>query len=150
MLIAEARVETDRPGRYLTQVCQHLSNRGRHLGTGKGRQMRHRPGGDRGNHPQPVAAEQVRVEWSETEGTVTFPGGQCVLRAVGGALLLRAEAADTATLEFIENLIASHIDRFSRREPLTVTWQRSEALTTQPRPGGAAGSGGPAGQGGGA
>ena len=150
MLIAEARVETNRPGRYLTQVCQHLSNKGRHLGAGKGRQMRHRPGGGRGNHPQPVAAEQVRVEWSETEGTVTFPGGQCALRASGDALLLRAEAADTATLEFIENLMTSHIDRFSRREPLAVTWQRSEALTTQPLPGGAAGSGGPAGQGGGA
>jgi len=150
MLIAEARVETDRPGRYLTQVCQHLSNKGRHLGTGKGRQLRHRPGGGRGNHAQPGPAEQVHVEWSETEGTVTFPGGQCILRASGDALLLRAEAADTANLEFIENLIASHIDRFSRREPLAVTWQRSEALTTQPRTGGAAGSGGPAGQGGGA
>ena len=133
MLITEARVETDRPGRYLTQVCQHLSNRGRHFGTGKGR-MRHRPGGDRGNHPRPGAAEQVHVEWSETEGTVTFPGGQCVLRASGDALLLRAEAADTATLEFIENLMTSHLDRFSRREPLAVTWQRSEALTPQPPP----------------
>jgi hypothetical protein len=138
MLIAEARVETDRPGRYLTQLCQHLSNKGRHLGTGEGRQMRHRPRGHRGNQPQPGAAEQVRVEWSETEGTVTFPGGQCVLRASGDALLLRAEAADAGTLEFIENLIASHIDRFSRREPLTVTWQPAGAPATQPSPGGPA------------
>jgi hypothetical protein len=138
MLIAEARVETDRPGRYLTQLCQHLSNKGRHLGTEEGRQMRHRPGGRRGNHPQPGPAEQVHVEWSETEGTVTFPGGQCVLRASGNALLLRAEATDTATLEFIENLIASHIGRFSRREPLTVTWQRAGATATQPSPGGLA------------
>ena len=30
MLTAEARIETDRPGRYLTQICQHLSNQGRH------------------------------------------------------------------------------------------------------------------------
>jgi hypothetical protein len=29
MLTAEARVETDRPERYLTQLCQHLSNQGR-------------------------------------------------------------------------------------------------------------------------
>jgi hypothetical protein len=138
MLIAEARVETDRPGRYLTQLCQHLSNKGRHLGTDEDRQMRHRPGGQRGNHPQPGAAEQVHVEWSETEGTVTFPGGQCVLRASGDALLLWAEAADARTLEFIENLIASHVDRFSRREPLTVTWQPAGAAATQPSPGGRA------------
>jgi hypothetical protein len=75
MLTAEARVETDRPGRYLTQICQHLSNRGRHLGTGEGRQMRRRPGGHGGNHRQPEAAGQVHVAWSQTEGTVTFPGG---------------------------------------------------------------------------
>ena len=42
MVIAEARVETDRPARYLAQLCQHLGNKGRHLGTGKGRQLGHR------------------------------------------------------------------------------------------------------------
>ena len=98
---------------------------------------RHRPGGHQANHPQQGAAEQVRVEWSETEGTVTFPGGQCVLVASGDALLLRAEAADAGTLELIENLIASHIDRFSRREPLTVTWQPAGgAGRPGPRPSG--------------
>ena len=105
MLTAEASVETDRPGRYLTQTCQHLSNQGRHLGTGKGLLSRHRPGGHQGGHPRPVTAEQVQVEWTETEGTVTFPGGQCTMRASGDALLLRAEAADAGSLEFIENLI---------------------------------------------
>ena len=127
MLIAEARVETDRPGRYLTQLCQHLGNKGRHLGTGKGRPMRHRPGGHQGDHRRPGLAEQVRVEWSQTNGTVTFPGGRCAMRADSGALMLRAEAADTETLELIENLITSHLGRFSRREPLTVTWQRTGA-----------------------
>jgi hypothetical protein len=122
MLTAEARVETDRPERYLTQLCQHLSNQGRHLGTGKGRLSRHRPGGHQGDSPRPVTAEQVQVERSGTEGTVTFPGGQCTMRASGDALLLHAEAADGAALEFIENLIGSHLGRFSRREPLTVTW----------------------------
>jgi hypothetical protein len=142
MLTAEARVETDRPGRYLAQLCQHLSNRGRHLGTGKGRQMRHRPGGHGGDHPQPGPAEQVHVEWSESEGTVTFPGGQCVMRASGDALLLRAEAADAGTLQFIENLIGTHLARFSRREPLTATWHPAGALTAQP-PDGPAGPAGP-------
>jgi hypothetical protein len=138
MLIAEARVETDRPGRYLTQLCQHLSNKGRHLGTGEGRQMRHRPGGDRGNHPQPGAAEQVRVEWSETDGTVSFPRGQCAMQATSDALVLRAEAADEETLQFIQDLITSHLDRFSRREHLTVAWQRAGAPATRPSPGGPA------------
>jgi len=129
MVIAEARVETDRPARYLAQLCQHLGNKGRHLGTGKGRQLGHRrgDGGQRGDHPRPVQAEQVHVEWSETDGMVTFPGGQCAMRAGGDALMLRAEAADAGTLEFIEDLITSHLGRFSRREPLTVAWQRTGA-----------------------
>jgi hypothetical protein len=135
MLTAEARVETDRAGRYLTQICQHLSNRGRHLGTGKGLRLRHRPGGHQGGHPRPVTAGQVQVEWTETEGTVRFPGGHCTMRASGDALLLRAEAADSAALEFIENLIGSHLERFSRREPLTVTWYPAGPQPAQPQPG---------------
>jgi hypothetical protein len=131
MLTAEARVETDRPGRYLTQLCQHLSNRGQHLGTGKGRLSRHRPAGHQGDQPRPVTAGQVQVEWTETEGKVTFPGGQCDMRASGDALLLRAEAADGAALEFIENLIGSHLGRFSRREPLTVTWHAAGPAPTR-------------------
>ena len=142
MLTAEARVETDRPGRYLTQLCQHLSNRGRHLGTGKGRLSRHRPG-SQGDHPRPVSAEQVQVECTETEGTIMFPGGRCTMQANDDALLLRAEAADGAALEFIEGLIGSHLARFSRREPVTVTWHPAEA-PAQPSPGAAAGPGGPA------
>ena len=141
MLIAEARVETDRPGRYLTQLCQHLSNRGQHLGTGKGRLSRHRPGGRPGDHPRPGTAEQVQVEWTETEGKVTFPRGQCTMRARGDALLLRAEAADGAALEFIENLISSHFGRFSRRDPLTVTWHPAGTLLAEPPPGGTVGPG---------
>jgi hypothetical protein len=139
MLIAEARVETDRPRRYLTQLCQHLSNQGRHL-TGGGRHLRHRPGGDVDR--QRSLAQQAQVEWSDTEGSVTFPGARCTMRASGDALLLRAEAADGAALEFIENLIGSHLGRFSRRGPLTVTWHPAEAA--QPSPGGTAGEGGPA------
>ena len=87
MLTAEASVETDRPGRYLTQTCQHLSNQGRHLGTGKGLLSRHRPGGHQGGHPRPVTAEQVQVEWTETEGTVTWhpAGAQPAQPRPGGA-----------------------------------------------------------------
>ena len=72
----------------------------------------------------------MQEEWSQTEGTVTFPGGQWVMRVSGDALLLRAEAADGAALEFIENLISSHLRRFSRREPLTVTWHAADPATT--------------------
>jgi hypothetical protein len=135
MLTAEARVETDRPGRYLAQLCQHLGNKGRHLGNDKGRHLRHRPpgdSGDSGDHARPGLAEQVQLEWSDTTGMVRFPGGQCTMQAGPDALLLRAEAEDEQTLELIENLITSHLDRFSRRDPLTVTWHPAGARAAQP------------------
>ena len=57
MLTAEAQVETERPGRYLVQLCRHASQMGQHL--------RQRPrthdGGD-------VPPEVQHVEWSDTYG----------------------------------------------------------------------------------
>ena len=32
MLTAEAHIPTDRPSRYLAQLCKHFANKGRHLG----------------------------------------------------------------------------------------------------------------------
>jgi hypothetical protein len=31
MFAAEAHVETERPSRYLVQLCKHFENKGRHL-----------------------------------------------------------------------------------------------------------------------
>jgi hypothetical protein len=54
------------------------------------------------------------------------------MQAGPGELTLRAEAGDEETLRQIQDLITGHLDRFSRRDPLTVTWQRAETLTVQP------------------
>jgi hypothetical protein len=35
MLTAEAQVETERPGRYLVQLCRHASQMGQHLRYGR-------------------------------------------------------------------------------------------------------------------
>lgn len=116
MPTAEARIQTERPGRYLTQICKHLSNEGRHLG--------HRPrahaGGDiQATHP----ATEAQVEWSATSGLVRLGWGQATLQATAGTLTLQARAADEENLRRIQDLLTSHLDRFSRRDPLTVTWQ---------------------------
>lgn len=124
MLTCEARVQTRRPSRYLAQLCQHFSNKGRHL--------RHRPGGHGTGDTQTLQAGQAHVEWSQTSGTVSFPAGQCTLQTGPGELILRAEAGDEETLRQIQDLVTSHLSRFSRRDPLTVTWQRAETLTVQP------------------
>jgi hypothetical protein len=67
MLIAEARVETERASRYLVQLCQHVDKLGR-------------------ARPQ----MQAHAECSDDRGVISVGWGQCTLRALPGVLTLRA------------------------------------------------------------
>ena len=73
MLIAEVSIATERSGRYLVQLCQHLDKAAQ-------------------RNPQ----MQAHVEWSADRGQISFGWGRCTLRADPGVLSLRAEAADQA------------------------------------------------------
>lgn len=99
MLIAEARVETERSSRYIVQLCQHVNKAGQ-------------------AHP----LMQAHVEWSEDRGLINFGWGRCMLRADPGVLTLRAEAPDEEHLQRIEQRVADRLERFGRRDQLTVTW----------------------------
>ena len=99
MLSAEARVETERSSRYLVQLCRHFNDEAQ-------------------AHPE----EQVHVEWSDDRGVASFGWGRCTLRAAPGALTLRAEAPDEENLQRVQHLVADHLERFGRRDHLTVTW----------------------------
>ena len=142
MPTAEARVETERPSRYLVQLCKHFDNKGRHLG--------HRPrahgGGDAlALREMQAVAAQVQVDWTDTQGTVSLPWGRCEMRAVTGVLMLHLEADDEANLGRLQELVSGHIERFGRREELKVAWDRlepstassGEAVTADPEPRGA-------------
>jgi hypothetical protein len=124
MPIAEGRVETERPSRYLVQLCKHFSNKGRHLGQ--------RPHGHRGGNPQALrdmraVAEQARVEWSESEGDIALPWGRVTLRAEPGELMVRIEAAGNEDMGRLQELLAVHVERFGRRDGLRVSWQSSDS-----------------------
>jgi hypothetical protein len=71
MLIAEARVETERASRYLLQFCQHVNKAG-----------------------QPRPQLRAYAEWSDDRGVISFGWGRCTLRALPGVLTLRTEAPD--------------------------------------------------------
>src|SRR5258708_16833451 len=83
MPTAEARIQTERPGRYLAQLCRHASQTGKHT--------RHRPrpldGGDQ-------APEVQHVEWTDTYGVVSMSWGQWTIQASPDTLPVRAQAAD--------------------------------------------------------
>ena len=99
MLIAEANVQTERSGRYLVQLCQHIDKAGR-------------------AHPH----LRAQVEWSDDRGVISLDRGRCTLRALPGALTLRPEAPDEDTLHRLEQRIAGRLQRIGRRDHLTVTW----------------------------
>ncbi|MFF4835347.1 DUF2218 domain-containing protein [Streptomyces sp. NPDC001315] len=132
MPIAEARISTDRPSRYLVQLCKHFTNKGRHLGD----RARSHQSGDAtppaGTHlPPELEPEQIHVEWSQTRGVLSLPWGRCALDAEPDALVLHAEADDEQGLRRLQDLLETHIGRFGRRDELRVDWQQQEEPAAQ-------------------
>ena len=79
MLTAEAHIETDRPSRYLIQLCEHASDMsGQH---GHTMLARHRGSAMR-------QAEMRHAEWTDSYGIVRMNWGECRLRAAPGTLTL--------------------------------------------------------------
>ena len=118
MPILHARIETDRASRYLVQFCKHAAA----MGNGGHTPRMHL-------HATMARRDvQVTAAWTDTAGTVTFtPWGQCTLAADVGSLVLRIDAADEDGLARIRDVIDRDLERFSRREPMTVTWLPSDA-----------------------
>jgi hypothetical protein len=116
MLIAEARVVTERSGRYLIQLCQHLDKVAQ-------------------RNPQ----LRAHVEWSDDRGQISFGWGRCTLRADPGVLTLRAEAADEEHLHRLQQRVADRLEQVGRRDRPTVTWTPPRDAGEQPpsRPTGA-------------
>ena len=54
------------------------------------------------------------------------------MRASPGLLAVRAEAADEQSLRRIQDLLTARLQKFGRREQLTVTWRRPEAAAAEP------------------
>jgi hypothetical protein len=113
MLTAEARIDTDRPGRYLAQLCRHAGQMGGH--------MRHRPRTHDGGDAPP---EVQHVECSDTYGIISLNWGTWTMQASPDTLTVRAEAADEENLRRIQDLVTARLGKFGRRDHLTVIWQR--------------------------
>jgi hypothetical protein len=112
MLTAEAVIATEHPDRYLVRLGRHAAKMGSGLG--------HRPRAHGGGQPPP---QVEHAEWSATSGKVRLNCGGWTMQAAPGALRLRAEAADQASLRQIQHMLTTRLEKFGRREHLTVTWQ---------------------------
>ena len=116
MMTAEADIETEHAASYLARLCGHLGK----MGTATHRLRDQSPARADGDGPPEVR----RVECSGTEGTVSLDWGQWTMRAFPGRLAVRAEAADKESLQRIQDLLTARLQKFGRREHLTVTWRR--------------------------
>jgi uncharacterized protein len=96
MRVSEARIPTAAASRYLQQLCKHWSHK-------------------------------FAVEFSPEKGRIPFAADRrCLLEAAPDHLALRIEAADEASLERMESVVADHLKRFAFREELGgIAWQRS-------------------------
>ena len=115
MLTAEADIQTEHAARYLARLCGHAGK----MGTTGGRPGHRPPSHARGGAPPEVR----HVECSETEGAVSLNWGRWTMRALPGLLAVRVEAADQESLRRIQDLFTARLQRFGRREHLTVNWR---------------------------
>jgi hypothetical protein len=69
---------------------------------------------------------RVETSLNDREGRIGFEGGEVRLRAAPETLMIVAEAEAQAGLDRLEQVVASHLKRFSFREPeLAVEWSRA-------------------------
>lgn len=63
------------------------------------------------------------ASFGEDTGYIQFEFGRCELHAVDGTLRLKVSAPDDEQHERMERVIGSHLERFGKRDGLSVTWQ---------------------------
>ncbi|MFL6072553.1 MAG: DUF2218 domain-containing protein [Mycobacteriales bacterium] len=120
MLACETTIEIDRPGRYLAQLCRHAAAMG---ATGGG----HRPRAHATAAALTRGDVQVHAEYSDTHGLITLaPWGRCTLTAGTDVLTLRIEATDPDALRRIQEILGRDLERFGRRDGVSVTWPPPE------------------------
>jgi len=90
-----AAVETPRPVAYMRQLCKHFGHK-------------------------------THADYGETTGFIELAAGRCELDATApDVLVLTAIASDDDRLATVERVIGSHLERFGRRDQLSVSWTRA-------------------------
>jgi hypothetical protein len=67
---------------------------------------------------------KIRVEYTPDHGVAFFPQGECELSLAGDVLVLDCRADSGDALASIERALSLHMQRFTRRDPVTLAWQR--------------------------
>jgi hypothetical protein len=67
---------------------------------------------------------KVDSSFGDSDGYIQFDFGRCELHARGDTLALTVTAPDEESHERMERVIGSHLERFGRRDELSVSWRR--------------------------
>jgi uncharacterized protein len=72
-------------------------------------------------------SHKFKVELSETRGRVRFPSAVATMEASADALFVSIETDDRESVERVQEILASHLNRFAFREaPLPFEWSATE------------------------
>ena len=66
---------------------------------------------------------KVDASFGDEDGYIQFEFGRCDLHSSDGRLTLEVTAADAESHERMERVIGSHLERFGRRDELSVAWK---------------------------
>ena len=66
---------------------------------------------------------KVDASFGEDSGYIQFDFGRCELHTADGKLKLEVSASDEESHERMERVVGSHLERFGRRDGLSVAWQ---------------------------
>jgi uncharacterized protein len=66
---------------------------------------------------------KVDASFGEDDGYIQFDFGRCELHASDGTLVLEVSAPDEESHERMERVVGSHLERFGRRDELSVSWE---------------------------
>jgi len=92
LFVSEARVATEKAGRYANRLCKHFAHKIRAAWT----------------------PPEGLVEFPGL--------GTCRMTASPEELILRVEAPDAERLEKARRVVGAHLERFGKREGLAVGW----------------------------
>jgi hypothetical protein len=112
----EARIATERPNRYLAQLCQHATA----MNSSSGHRLRKHSHSRGGDDPQLT----VHAECDGDAGVLTFTPGdaRCTINATPNLLTVRIDADAEQILTQVRDVITRDLERFGRRDGLIVSW----------------------------
>ena len=68
-------------------------------------------------------AHKIPVSFDEHQGRIEFAFGLALLQAEDAGLTLRVQARSAEERQQLEQVVASHFERFAWQEALTLDWQ---------------------------